>query len=119
MKLADSYTEEDILKFLGLANRASKVVSGNDQIIDEARRGNIKLLIVARDISQNTFDKFLSVLTTFDREIPSAYRFADKRSLGNAIGRPDRALVGVTDEGFAGKLELMLDRFEYKEELDQ
>ncbi|MCR5618318.1 MAG: ribosomal L7Ae/L30e/S12e/Gadd45 family protein [Clostridiales bacterium] len=116
MRLSDSYTKEDILRFLGLANRASKVVSGNDQIIDEARKGRIKLLIVARDISQNTFDKFLSVLATLESEIPSAYRFADKRSLGNAIGRPDRALVGITDEGFAGKLEIMLDRFEYKEE---
>ena len=116
MKISESYTEEDILRFLGLATRASKVVSGNDQIIDEARKGHIKLLIVARDISQNTFDKFLSVLTSLENEIPAAYRFADNRKLGNAIGRPDRALVGVTDEGFAGKLEIMLDRFEYKEE---
>ena len=116
MKLQDSYSENDILRFLGLANRASKVVSGNDQIIEEARKGNIKLLLVARDISTNTFDKFLSVLQKSDREIPSAYRFADKYKLGNAIGKPDRALVAVTDEGFAGKLEKMLERFEYKEE---
>ena len=116
MKIEKEYTENDILRFLGLAMRASKVVSGNDQLVQEVRRGHVKLLLIARDISENTLDKFLDVIQKADLEIPVAYRFADKFSLGNAIGKPDRALVGVTDEGFAGKLEIMLDRFEYKEE---
>ncbi|MCQ2466427.1 MAG: ribosomal L7Ae/L30e/S12e/Gadd45 family protein [Clostridia bacterium] len=115
MKIAQSYSEQDILKFLGLAQRASKVVSGNDMLLDEVARGNIKLLIIAKDVSKNTLDKFLSTVAKFDKEIP-AYRFADKESLGNAIGKPDRALVGLTDDGFAKKLEIMLDRFDNKEE---
>lgn len=117
MKIEKEYGESDILRFLGLAMRASKVVSGNDQILQEARKGRIKLLIIARDISENTLEKFLRAVEAAELEIP-AYRFADKFSLGNAIGKPDRALVGVTDEGFAGKLEIMLNRFEYKEGLN-
>ena len=117
MKIEKEYSESDILRFLGLAMRASKVVSGNDQILQEARKGKIKLLLIARDISENTLEKFLRAVETSDFEIP-AYRFADKFSLGNAIGKPDRALVGITDEGFAGKLEIMLNRFEYKEGLN-
>lgn len=115
MKLQDNYSKSDILKFIGLAYRASKVVSGNDMILDEVAKGKVKLLLIATDISKNTLDKFLGTVAKFDREIP-AYKFADKYSLGSAIGKPDRALVGITDEGFSKKLELMLDRFDNKEE---
>ena len=115
MKVSKEYSKEDILKFLGLAQRASKVVSGNDQLLDEVARGHIKLLIIATDVSKNTLNKFLGTVSKFDKEVP-AYVFADKFSLGNAIGKPDRALVGITDDGFAKKLGLMLDRFENKEE---
>lgn len=115
MKLLDSYSKEDILKFLGLAQRASKVVSGNEQLLDEVARGKIKLILIAEDVSKNTLDKFLGGVLKTNQEIP-AFRFADKFSLGNAIGKPDRALVGITDEGFANKLIKMLDRFDNKEE---
>ena len=115
MKVSKEYSKEDILKFLGLAQRASKVVSGNDQLLDEISKGRVKLILIARDISKNTLDKFLGAVSKANKEIP-AYRFADKYSLGNAIGKPDRALVGITDEGFAKKLEIMLERFDYKEE---
>lgn len=115
MKVADSYSKQDILKFLGLAQRASKVISGNDQLLEEVARGKVKLLIIAEDVSKNTLAKFLGAVTKFNKEIP-AFRFADKYSLGNAIGKPDRALIGIIDEGFAKKLEVMLDRFDNKEE---
>lgn len=115
MKAKDTYSEEEILKFIGLAYRASKVVSGNDLLLDEVAKGNVKLILIARDVSSNTLNKFLGTVAKFDKKI-TAYKFADKYSLGSAIGKPDRALVGITDEGFSKKLELMLDRFEYKEE---
>ena len=115
MKTADSYKESDILKFIGLAARASKVVSGSTAILEEAKRGHIKVLLIASDISENSLKDLLDNVAKTDKGIPAAYKFSDKRSLGNAIGKPDRALVGITDEGFAGKLELMLERLDDKE----
>lgn len=46
--------KEKILQFLGLATRARKLVTGEELVISEVRRGNAKLVIVAEDASENT-----------------------------------------------------------------
>lgn len=109
-------TEKSILSFIGLAQRAMKVVSGNDAVIAELRNGTVELLIVARDVSDNTYKKLVTVANKLEFDCPSTYKFSDMRSLGQAIGKPDRALLAITDKGFAGKLKTMLEGFDYKEE---
>ena len=58
--------EDKIYSFLGLATRAGKIVSGDDSTLLELKRGNVKLVIVAEDASDNTKklfkDKLLSLL---------------------------------------------------------
>lgn len=49
--------KEKILQFLGLATRARKLVTGEELVISEVRRGNAKLVIVAEDASENTRKK--------------------------------------------------------------
>ena len=46
--------EDKIYSFLGLATRAGKIVSGDDSTLLELKKGNIKLVIVANDASDNT-----------------------------------------------------------------
>ena len=46
--------EDKIYSFLGLATRAGKIVSGDDSTLLELKRGNINLVIVAEDASDNT-----------------------------------------------------------------
>ena len=46
--------EDKIYSFLGLATRAGKIVSGDDSTLLELKRGNVKLVIVAEDASDNT-----------------------------------------------------------------
>ena len=104
--------ELNILKFLGLAYRAGKVVSGFDQVTAAVRRGQVKLLILASDISRNTLSKLLDEGYRLDAGLPDAYSFSTQAQLGQAIGKPDRALIAITDQGFADKLSDMLSEVE-------
>lgn len=100
----------NILRFLGLAAKAGKVVSGFDQTASSIERGDVRLLLVSEDISANTLDGILTKLSRSEAQIPQTYSIGSSYELGNAIGKPHRAVVGVTDEGFANKLIDMLDK---------
>ncbi len=100
--------ELNILRFLGLAAKAGKVISGYDQVETALRKGTVKLLILSADISRNTLSQILDIGAKGDITMPDAYSFATKEQLGRAIGKPDRAVVAVTDTGFADKLSAML-----------
>ena len=100
--------ELNILKFLGLAARAGKVISGFDQVESALRRGKVKLLIFSSDISKNTLSRILDIGRDLDKDMPDAYSFSTMFELGKAIGKPGRAVVAVTDKGFADKLSAML-----------
>ena len=97
--------EDKIYSFLGLATRAGKIVSGDDSTLLELKRGNVKLVIVAEDASDNT-KKLFKDKSSY-RNVPYVY-FSSKLQLGYAIGKAPRAALGVTDINFANKiLELM------------
>ena len=93
--------EEKIYSYLGLATRAGKIVSGDDSTLLELKRGNVKVIIVAEDASNNT-KKLFKDKSTY-RNIPYVY-FSSKLQLGLAIGKAPRAVIGIKDEGFAKKL---------------
>lgn len=93
--------EEKIYSYLGLATRAGKIVSGDDSTLLELKRGNIKLVIIATDASNNT-KKLFKDKSSY-RNISYVY-FSTKLQLGLSIGKAPRAVIGVKDEGFANKI---------------
>lgn len=93
--------EEKIYSYLGLATRAGKIVSGDDSTLLELKRGNVKLVIVATDASNNT-KKLFKDKSSY-RNISYVY-FSTKLQLGLSIGKAPRAVIGVKDEGFANKI---------------
>lgn len=42
------------MSLLGLANRARKLISGEELVLKDIRNGNAKLVILAADASKNT-----------------------------------------------------------------
>lgn len=97
--------EEKIYSFLGLATRAGKIVSGDSSTLLELKRGNVKLVIVSEDASDNT-KKLFKDKSSY-RNIPYVY-FSNKLQLGYAIGKAPRAVLGIKDINFSNKiLELM------------
>ena len=106
-------TEQDILRFLGLARRAGRIASGSDSVIGALEDGQAKLLIISKDCSPNTVNRILDNITY---EIPM-YRFSQMNDIGHAIGTAPRGVLAVTDEGFALKLDMKLT--DYKDEEDR
>ncbi|KKB38937.1 YlxQ family RNA-binding protein [Bacillus thermotolerans] len=98
-------------KLLGLANRARKVISGEELSVKEIQKGRAKLVLLSADASPNTKKKIQDKTAYY--EVP--LKWIDNRYiLGQAIGKEARVVAAVTDAGFAKKLSSLLDSPEQK-----
>ncbi|WP_243386903.1 YlxQ family RNA-binding protein [Bacillus kexueae] len=93
-------------QFLGLANRARKIISGEELVIKEVRNGRAKLVLLSKDASNNTSKKITDKCSYYG--VPLVY-VESREQLGQAIGKEQRVVVAVLDSGFASKLKTMLD----------
>jgi ribosomal protein L7Ae-like RNA K-turn-binding protein len=92
--------------FLGLANRARKIISGEELVVREIRSRRAQLVLLAEDASVNTTKKIQDKCASYN--VPLR-KVTDRYELGQAIGKDSRVVVAVTDQGFAKKLMTMLD----------
>ncbi|MDQ0217037.1 YlxQ family RNA-binding protein [Peribacillus cavernae] len=99
-------TQLQWMSLLGLANRARKLISGEELVIKEIRSGKAKLVLLACDASSNTEKKISDKCKFF--KVP-VKRVENRSLLGRAIGKEERVVVAVLDEGFARKLQTLLD----------
>ncbi|MFI3173854.1 MAG: ribosomal L7Ae/L30e/S12e/Gadd45 family protein [Bacillota bacterium] len=95
-----------ILNFIGLAKRAGKVAAGEVAVVATVQKKTTHLLIVSTDASKNTKKKFNNSAAYY--HIPIV-EFGDKEALGMAIGEEFRAVLSITDLGFATKLISMIE----------
>lgn len=86
------------LSMIGLATKAGKTASGEFCTEKEIKTGKARLVIVALDASDNTKKKFRNMCEFY--KVPMIC-FADKDTLGHAMGKEFRASLAVLDEGFA------------------
>lgn len=94
------------MSLLGLANRARKIISGEELVVKEIRSSRAALVLLSADASPNTTKKVTDKCKSY--QIP--YRMVDDRFvLGQAIGKEARVVVAVLDSGFAKKLKQVLD----------
>lgn len=94
------------MSLLGLANRARKIISGEELAVKEIRSGKAKLILLSADASLNTTKKITDKCHSY--QVP--YKMVEDRFLlGKAIGKEARVVVAVLDNGFAKKLLTLLD----------
>jgi ribosomal protein L7Ae-like RNA K-turn-binding protein len=86
------------LSNIGLAMRAGKLVTGDEIVLKAVRSSEAKLVILAKDASVNTQKKFRDKCGSYN--IPLLIGF-DRESLGNSVGKAERVVLAVTDQGFA------------------
>lgn len=89
------------LSQLGLAMRAGKVVTGDEIVLKAIRSSEAKLVIVAGDASLNTRKKFRDKCGNYQVPLLIGY---DRESLGASVGKPERVVLALTDQGFANML---------------
>lgn len=97
--------EKRFYQLLGLANRARKLVSGEELVLNEIKKRRAKLVVLSNDAFPSTKKKFQDKCQHYKVQLIQA---GDRVTLGHAIGKDQRVVIAVTDEGFAKKLLTLL-----------
>ena len=93
------------MSMLGLCARAGKMVSGEKACLQAIRSGGVYAVILDAAAAGNAV-KAISDACRY-HEVPLVR--APEYALGDAIGKPGRMVVGITDPGFAERI-LQLSR---------
>jgi len=101
-------TSERIYSFLGLAKKAGKLFSGDDTCERLIKSKKARLTIIAVDSSPNTSKKFTD--KSYAVGIPLKV-FGTKELLGRYTGKEIRAVLVITDEGFAKRIIEMIEEY--------
>ena len=83
---------------ISLANKAGKLVTGEDAVRNSIRSGKVKLAIVAEDASDNTKKRFSNSAAYYKT---SFIIWGLKDEFGSCIGKSGRSVLGITDENFS------------------
>lgn len=95
-----------LLEALGLTRRAGHLAVGTRAVLEAGDQGDLRLTVVAGDAGENALGRLSRVL---DGSIPSV-RAADRRALGEALGRGPVVALGVTEPGLARKVRRLAER---------
>jgi len=107
--LVSNLMRDRITGFLGLANRAGKIVSGGSLVSDAIRGANKPgLILVARDVSE-AIGKRIEVLADVHR-VPCIY-IMTKDDFGAILGKAPRSAVAIRPGGFAKQLANVIQRY--------
>jgi len=88
--------------FLGLAQRAGSIKSGDAAAEAIIKKGKAKLVLLAKDASDKTKAHFINLAKFKNvRWIEGG----DKLHLGVALGKSPRSVIIITDDNFAGKIQ--------------
>lgn len=98
--------DKEVLSFIGLANKAKKIIIGTELVIKSIQKGQAFLVIIAIDVSDNTNKKMIDKCKYY--EVPYYFAFKQEQ-LGHSIGKESRAVIAITDQGFSEKFKKILD----------
>lgn len=104
------------LSYLGLALRAGKLASGDEAVLKAVRSGTAKLVFLASDASDNAKKKYRDKCGYYGVPIIEIY---ERRELGRSVGKPERVVVAVTDEGLSGLVRKSLGNHAEVEQIDK
>ena len=87
-----------IKTMLGFAQKSKKVVSGESAVKALLKKGQIYLLILAEDLSENRVKHWQYMANEI--AVPTII-IGTKLELGIALGQSPRSIIGVTDSDLA------------------
>ena len=100
--------KNNILSFIGLARRASKIAFGTEQVNEAIEKNKVKLVIVALDTSDKSKERIKRACES--KEIPMI-EFGTIDEISNAIGQDNKSVIGILDNGFARELQNKIGEF--------
>lgn len=94
-----------VLNMLGIANKAGKVISGEESVINGLQKGKLKMVFVASDASEATTDSISRKCFYYHVEYVNAFASDE---LSKAIGK-ERKIIGITDEGICNAIRKLME----------
>lgn len=101
----DSNKSQKILNLLGLAQRAGRLISGEELVVEAIRKGQAKLVFLAQDAGPNLTKKINNKSKTYQVEVVAAFSTLE---LSIAVGK-SRKVLAVTDAGFTKKMRSIME----------
>lgn len=92
----------NILGLIGLAMKAGKVCFGADSVEENIIKQKVRLLIISEESSERTKNKFIKLCEK--NNIPVIID-GDIESLSKAIGKNNKAIIGIKDINFASSIQ--------------
>jgi ribosomal protein L7Ae-like RNA K-turn-binding protein len=116
--------EQGIYTLLGFAQKAGRLVGGDEAVALALQKGQTKIVLLAEDLSANSLSRFRQRWQALPLKVQknvAVWRFGDKAALGLATGKPPRGIWAVSDENFcrglAAKLKILAEVAPEKAEL--
>ena len=103
------------LAMLGLATRAGRTVSGTENCGNAVRYDKAHLVLAATDASPKTVAPLRRLC---GHHVVPVIDVADRERLGKFTGKDSRAVVAVTDKGFADRIQELLEAAESESKMD-
>lgn len=88
-----------LLDWLDLHQEHGKVVSGMDAVSEAVQKNKVKLVLITSDISDKSKENIEYVCTK--HQIKVIRLKCTMENLGKAIGKKDRAIIGIKDKSFS------------------
>lgn len=86
---------DKFLQFLSIAKKAGKLLEGYNKCEDGINKDKVHLILISKDTSENTVNKFKNYCTK--NNVPYLIGY-DKYTLGNSLGRSEISILGITDK---------------------
>ncbi len=84
------------LNYLGIAKRSGNIVCGTDTVVKSLPSKKLKLILLAKDASDNTKDKIIK--KAFYYQIQVVDKFSSQE-LSKAVGKDHLMVLAITDDG--------------------
>ena len=90
-------TKEEIVKTLGLANRAKKIVYGFDNIVNGLKDNIIVAIYTLKDLDGDSIKQLRSKSSYYNVPL---YEIFDIENIHNITGKDNIKMIGLIDRGF-------------------
>ncbi len=92
--------KQQVANLLGLAQRAGRIISGEELVVKAIQEGKAKLVFLAHDLSKKINDKS----HYYQVEVSTVFSTLE---LSSAIGKA-RKVLAITDAGFTKKMRSIM-----------
>lgn len=95
---------EKVLNLIGLAQRAGRLITGEELVIKAIQNQQVSLIFLANDAGPNFTKKVTDKSNYYKTEVSTVFSTLE---LSDALGKP-RKVVAVADAGFSKKMRTLM-----------